>query len=63
MLESTLHCLSQELTVAIPEKNGIPGSLKVLQQWLVDANRFSIAWIVVVEQTIPKVKEKAQQRT
>lgn len=46
------------VSAVIDEKNGIPGSLKGLQQWLVDADRFSSAGIAAVEQTIYKVKEK-----
>lgn len=46
------------VSAVIDEKNGIPGSLKGLQQWLVDADRFSSGWITAVEQTIYKVKEK-----
>ncbi len=44
-------------SAVIDEKNNIPGSLRGIHHWLVDAGRFSSAWIAAVEQTIHKAKE------
>ena len=45
------------VSAVIDEKNGIPGSLSALQQWFVDSDRFSSAWIAAVEKTIHKAKK------
>ena len=45
------------VSAVVDEKNGIPGALSSLQQWLVDVGRFSSTWVAAVEQTIYKAKK------